>query len=89
VSAWPQKTYPLRWRTFDEQGALVVFAVGNDMPDVDGNGPYSVESWMLLEYTGSNQWSREEDIYDPDTMLTMLGRWCEAAGPCPAREFHT
>ncbi|HKI43535.1 MAG TPA: hypothetical protein VKA66_24950 [Mycobacterium sp.] len=60
------------------------------MPDVDGNGPYSVESWTHLEYAGSNQWSREADIYNPDTVLEMLGRWCEAAGvPCPAREFHT
>jgi len=32
----------------------------------------------------------EADIYNPDTMLKMLGRWCEAAGaPCPAHEFHT
>ncbi|MDT5259680.1 MAG: hypothetical protein QOD10_4760 [Mycobacterium sp.] len=60
------------------------------MPDVDGNGPYSVESWTLLEYAGGNQWSREEDIYNPDTMLKTLGRWCEAAAvPCPTREFHT
>src|SRR5208283_1905065 len=36
-------------------------AVGNDMPYVDGNGPYSVESWTYLEYAGSNQWSREAD----------------------------
>ncbi len=26
-----------------------------------------------------------EDIYNPDTMLTMLSRWCDAAGiPFPA-----
>ena len=78
--AWPQMRYPLLWRTVDEQRGLVVFGVGNDMPDVDGNGPYSVDSWTLLEYAGNNQWSREEDIYNPDTMLKMLGRWCEAAG---------
>jgi hypothetical protein len=91
MSAWPQMRYPLLWRTFDEQRGLVVFGVGNDMPDVDGNGPYSVDSWTLLEYAGNNQWSREEDIYNPDTMLKMLGRWCEAAGvefPVPA-EFQT
>lgn len=80
MSVWPQMTFPLRWRIFDEQQGLVVFSVGNDMPDVDGNGPYSVESWQLLHYAGNNQWSREEDIYNPDTMLKMLGRWCEAAG---------
>jgi ketosteroid isomerase-like protein len=74
MSAWPQMTYPLRWRTFDEQGGLVVFAVGNDMPDVDGNGPYSVESRTLLQYAGNNQWCREEDIYNPDAMLKMLSR---------------
>jgi hypothetical protein len=87
--AWPQMRYPLRWRTFDEQGGLGAFAVGNDMPDVDGNGPYSVESWTLLEYAGNNQWRREEDIYNPETMLTMLSRWCDAAGvPFPAPEFN-
>jgi hypothetical protein len=45
------------------------------MPDVDGNGPHSVESWSLVEYAGNNQWSREKDIYDPETMLT---RRCHA-----------
>ena len=68
------------WRTFNEEDGLVVFAVGNDMPDVDGKGPYSVPSWTLLEYAGNKQWSREEDIYHPDAMLKMLGRWCDAAG---------
>jgi ketosteroid isomerase-like protein len=80
MSAWTQMSYPLRWRTFNEMEGLVVFAVGNNMPDVDGNGPYSVESWSLLEYAGNNQWSREEDIYNPETMLGMLTRWCAAAG---------
>jgi hypothetical protein len=55
-----------------------VLAVGNDMPDVDGNGPYSVPSWTLLEYADNNQWSREEDTYNPDAMLKMLRRWCDA-----------
>jgi hypothetical protein len=49
TSAWPQMRYPLRWHTFDEDHGLVVFAVGNDIRDVDGNGPYSVESWTLLQ----------------------------------------
>jgi hypothetical protein len=90
MSAWPQMSFPLRWRTVNEDDGLVVFAVSNVMPDVDGNGPYSVESWTLLQYAGSNQWSREEDIYNPDTMLKMLGRWCDAAGvPFPAPEFGT
>jgi hypothetical protein len=49
-----------------------------------------VESWAHLEYAVSNQWPREADIYNPDTMLKMLGRWYEAAGvPFSAREFHT
>jgi len=89
MAAWPQMTFPLRWRAFDEPNGVVVFAVGNDMRDVDGNGPYSVESWSLLQYAGNNRWSREEDIYNPDTMLKMLARWCEAAGvPFPAPESH-
>ena len=37
--AWPQMRFPRALRTFDEDKGLVVFAVGNDMPDVDGNGP--------------------------------------------------
>lgn len=88
MSAWTQMSYPLLWRTFDEQQGLVAFAVGNNLPDVDGNGPYSVDSWSLLEYAGNNQWAREEDIYNPETMLSMLSRWCDAAGvPFPAPEF--
>jgi hypothetical protein len=90
MTAWPQMRFPVQWRTFNEEDGLVVFAVGNDMPDVDGNGPYSVPSWTLLEYAGNNQWSREEDIYNPDAMLKMLSRWCDAAGvPFPAPEIHT
>jgi hypothetical protein len=89
MTAWPQMRFPVQWRTFDEEEGLVVFAVGNDMPDVDGNGPYSVPSWTLLQYAGNNQWSREEDIYNPDAMLKMLSRWCDAAGVSfPAPEIH-
>jgi SnoaL-like domain len=89
MTAWPQMRFPVLWRTFNEEDGLVVFAVGNDMPDVDGNGPYSVPSWTLLEYAGDNQWSREEDIYNPDAMLKMLSRWCDAAGVSfPAPEIH-
>ncbi|MGO9917281.1 MAG: hypothetical protein ACLQIB_21600 [Isosphaeraceae bacterium] len=40
---WTQMTFPLKWRTFNEEQGLVVFCVGNDLPDLDGNGPYSVE----------------------------------------------
>jgi ketosteroid isomerase-like protein len=90
MTAWAQMSFPLQWRTFDEENGLVVFGVGNDLPDVDGNGPYSVDSWTLLQYAGNHQWCREEDIYNPDTMLTMLSRWCDAAGiPFPAVEFET
>jgi ketosteroid isomerase-like protein len=88
MASWSHMSYPLLWRTFNEETGRIVFAVGNNLPDVDGNGPYSVESWSLLDYAGNNQWSREEDIYNPDTMLRMLARWCEAAGvPFPAPEF--
>jgi ketosteroid isomerase-like protein len=88
MAAWPQMTYPLRWRTFDEQEGLVAFAVDNDMPDVNGTGPYTVQSWTVLQYAGNNQWSLEEDIYNPDTMLKMLSSWCEAAGvPFPEPDF--
>src|ERR1700742_1875150 len=33
ITAWPQMWFPVQWRTFDEEKGLVVFAVGNDMPD--------------------------------------------------------
>jgi hypothetical protein len=46
-------------------------------------------SRTLLQYAGNNQWSREEDIYNPDAMLKMLSRWCDAAGVSfPAPEIH-
>lgn len=74
MTAWPQMTFPVQWRTFNQEDGLVVFAVGNDMPDVDGNVPYSVPSWTLVEYAGHNQWSREEDIYNPGAMLPTRNR---------------
>jgi hypothetical protein len=90
MSMWSQMRYPLRWRTFDEEAGLVVFAVGNEMPRINGSGPYSVESWTLLQYAGNNQWWREEDIYNPDAMLKMLSGWCKAAGvPFPTPEIHS
>ena len=52
-------------RSFDEDAGLVVFGVGNEMPDVNGTGLYSVDSCTLLKYAGNNQWSREVDIYIP------------------------
>jgi hypothetical protein len=73
----------------DARGPLRTPDGCNDMPDVDGKGPYSVPSWTLFEYAGNNRWSREEDIYNPDAMLKMLGRWCDAAGvPFPAPDIQ-
>jgi hypothetical protein len=87
MAAWSHMSFPLQWRTFDDERGLVVFGVGNELPDVDGNGPYSVDSWTLLEYAGNNQWSREEDIYNPNTLLEMMARWCEVAGvPFPGSD---
>jgi hypothetical protein len=77
-------------RSFDEDAGLVVFGVGNEMPDVNGTGLYSGDSWTLLKYAGNNQWSREVDIDNPDAMLTMLQGCYDAAGlPFPEPELHT
>jgi SnoaL-like domain len=78
MATYPEMRFPQEWRMFDEERGQVLFAAWNELPDIDGNGPYRVISWSLIDYAGNDQWSRQEDLYEAQTMVDMTLRWSAA-----------
>jgi hypothetical protein len=79
LSGWGRNwSFPLEWRIFDEDRGQVIFSAGNELPDLDGKGPYRFSSWSLVTYAGNDQWSRQEDLYDSAAMSDVVTRWLAA-----------
>jgi hypothetical protein len=71
--------YPRLWTAFGDD--FVVFGWGNVMPTPAGDdGTYSFEGVTKIDYAGNDQWSRQEDTYNNEEMMDVLGRWMAAGG---------
>jgi hypothetical protein len=78
MKAYPEMRFPQVRRMFDEERRQVLFAAWNELPDIDGNGPYRIISWSLIDYAGDDRWSRQEDLYDSAAMVAMISRYEQA-----------
>jgi uncharacterized protein (TIGR02246 family) len=70
-----QMTYTHDWVIFDNENGRVIFSAPTHMPDVGDGREYSTTNWSMVDYAGSGQWSREEDIYNPAHFGTLLTEW--------------
>ena len=83
MAPFPHMRFPQGWAAYDEQHGAVVLLVKNllDHPtDPDGE-PFWFPNWTRLVYAGDNQWSQEEDIYNPRRVAArVVGAWLAAGG---------
>ena len=71
------KFFPIEWYIIDEERGWVVCQVWNRMVDPGDGSLHQEYNFTLLKYAGNNQWSYEEDIYNPRPFGEMVKRWQE------------
>jgi hypothetical protein len=67
--------FPIEWYVIDEQKGWVVCKVQNRMRDPGDGSVHQEANWTLLKYAGNNQWSYEEDMYNPLEFGRMIQGW--------------
>ena len=71
------KYFPMEWYMIDEEKAWVVCQVWNRMVDPGDGSLHQAYNFTLLKYAGNNQWSYEEDVYNPKAFQDMVQGWLE------------
>jgi uncharacterized protein (TIGR02246 family) len=72
------KYFPIEWYMIDEDRGWITCQVWNRMVDPGDGSLHQAYNFTLLKYAGDNQWSYEEDIYDPKHFAAMMTGWFEA-----------
>lgn len=75
-------SFPIAWHVTDPERGWIVCAIDNVMDDPGDGTDHRAVNWTLLKYAGNDQWSWEEDIYNPMEFGNMLKEWgaAKAAG---------
>jgi hypothetical protein len=72
-------TFPVAWHVID--GSRVVYYPWQVFPDpTGGDEAYRFGCVTILDYAGSGEWSRQEDIYNPREADEVVKRWIAAGG---------
>jgi hypothetical protein len=67
--------FPIGWYVIDEERGWVVCEVWNRMGDPGDGTVHEAANFTLLKYAGTDQWSYEEDVYNPAHFATMVQGW--------------
>ena len=89
MAPFPHMTFPNDWYLIDESQGSVVFQCQNRLEhptDPDGP-PFEFPTWSLIRYAGNQQWSYEEDMYNPKDGATAIGGWHRAGGKFESPEL--
>jgi len=70
--------FPIEWSVIDETKGWVVCCGQNRMRDPGDGSVHQEANWTLLKYAGNNQWSYEEDMYNPLEFGKMIEGWFAA-----------
>ncbi|MET0739684.1 MAG: nuclear transport factor 2 family protein, partial [Acidimicrobiales bacterium] len=82
MQPFPEMDFPTHWYGID--GNRVVFVAGNRLPDpTGGDTTYEFPACVVLHYAGDDQWSYEEDCYNPDEAPQVVTDWIAAGGELP------
>ncbi len=73
-------SFPIAWYVIDEARGWVVCEIDNVMDDPGDGSDHRAVNWTLLKYAGDDQWSYEEDVYNPLEFGKMLEGWSAAKG---------
>lgn len=71
-------SFPVEWYVIDEERGWVVCCIQNRMSDPGDGSVHQEANWTLLKYAGHNQWSYEEDLYNPNEFTKMVTGWFAA-----------
>ena len=75
-------TYPIVWVAID--GNRVVYKWLNRLPgERPGGGYYEFAGMTAVEYAGDGLWSYQEDVYNGERALEVLGEWSAARKASP------
>jgi len=69
--------FPIEWYVIDEERGWVICQVWNRMNDPGDGALHQAYNFTLLKYAGDDQWSYEEDIYNPAAFESMIRTWLE------------
>jgi hypothetical protein len=90
IARWAQKTmssfpgnampgFPVAWHVIDEARGWVVCEIRNIMFDPGDGSVHEASNITILHYAGDNQWSYEEDVYNPQKFFDMVTAWARVA----------
>lgn len=90
IRAWITKTmttfpgvrmpiFPVTWSVLDPERGWIVCEILNRMEDPGDGSVHEAANLTVLHYAGDGLWSREEDVYNPATFMTMIQEWCRRA----------
>jgi hypothetical protein len=71
-------SFPIEWSVIDDAKGWVVCCIQNRMRDPGDGTVHQAANWTLLKYAGNNQWSYEEDLYNPTEFMEMIKGWFAA-----------
>ncbi len=71
--------FPIEWYVVDEERGRIICEVFNQLADLGDGKRHGASNITILTYAGDNQWSSEEDVYNPMTFLRAVRRYCRAA----------
>jgi hypothetical protein len=78
--------FPIGWSVVDEERGWIVCEIRNLMQDPGDGSVHETPNLTILHYAGNNQFSYEEDVYNPTRFLEMVATWAavaEAHGTLP------
>lgn len=90
IRAWIVKTmtsfpgcemtaFPVTWSVLDAEQGRVVCEINNPMRDPGDGSQHGATNITILDYAGDGLWSREEDVYNPQTFADMTREWSTVA----------
>ncbi|MEO9220839.1 MAG: nuclear transport factor 2 family protein [Mycobacteriaceae bacterium] len=71
--------FPATWHVVDVERGRVICEIQNPMRDPGDGSVHQSPNITILTYAGDNQWSGEEDVYNPMEFATMVRGWCRRA----------
>ena len=81
MGEWPASqmiAFPISWYSVDEEKGWIICEVMNRMRDLGDGEIYEDPNITILHYAGNGLFKYEEDIYNPNNMGAMMGRWIAA-----------
>lgn len=71
--------FPVNWYLIDEENGRIVCEILNRMQDPGDGSIHESPNITILTYAGDNQFSHEEDVYNPANFIPMIAEWSRVA----------